>query len=96
MIPEEKAKNKYVISDLLTASNIKFLIIDLNTPSIDNTPERTLTRKYLQVMEYIKQNDSIKLICTDNLIREEGTNNTVYALEGETLRKGNFAIYEIH
>ena len=89
-------KNKYVISDLLKSSNIKFLIIDLNTPSIDNTPERTLTRKYLQLMEYVKENDSLKLICTDNLVRSEGTNSTKYALEGETVRPGNFAIYEIH
>lgn len=89
-------KNKYIISDLLKSSNIKFLIIDLNTPSIDNTPERTLTRKFLQVMDYVKQNDSIRLICTDNKVKIEGTNNSKYALEGETLRRGNFAIYEIH
>ena len=89
-------KNKYIISDLLKASNIKFLIIDLNTPSIDNTPERTLTRKYLQIMEYVKDNDSVKLICTDNLIKVEGTNSMEYALDGEAARPGNFAIYEIH
>jgi len=89
-------KNKYVISDLLKSSNIRFIIIDLNTPSIDTTPERTLTRKYMQVLDYVDKNDSISLICTDNLVKLEGSNGSKYALSGETIRKGNFAIYEIH
>lgn len=92
--------NKYLISDILKSSGIRYLILDLNTPSIDNTPEKTLTRKYLQVLEYVTNNDSIRLICTDNLEREEGTKTVTYALSGSDtavpVRPGNFAIYEIN
>ena len=92
----EEYQNKYVISDILKVSGVKYLIIDLNTPSIDNTPERTLTRKYLQIMDYVDENDSVRLICTDNISQSEETKEISYSLSGETLRRGSFAIYEIN
>ena len=92
----EDYQNKYVISDILKVSGVKYLIIDLNTPSIDNTPERTLTRKFLQIMDYVDENDSVRLICTDNISQSEETKEITYSLSGETLRRGSFAIYEIN
>jgi len=92
----ETHRNKFIISDFLKASGIQYLIIDLNTPSIDNTPERTLTIKYNELLSYLINNQSIQLLCTDNISRKEGTNSVSYSLTGETIRKGNFAIYEIN
>jgi hypothetical protein len=89
-------RNKYVVSDFLKASGIKYLIIDLNTPSIDNTPERTLTIKYRELLSYLSENESLSLLCTDNLTKRTGTNSLSYSLIGETVRRGNFAIYEIN
>ena len=89
-------RNKYVISDFLKASGIQYLIIDLNTPSIDTTPEQTLTTKYRELLSYLSDNDSLQLLCTDNITKDSGNNNYSYSLTGETLRRGSFAIYEIH
>ena len=89
-------RNKYIISDFLKASGVHYLIIDLNTPSIDNTPEQTLTTKYRELLSYLSENDSLQLLCTDNITKDSGTNNYSYSLSGETLRRGSFAIYEIN
>jgi len=92
----ENYRNKYVISDFLKASGIKYLIIDLNTPSIDNTPEKTLTTKYRELLSYLSENESLQLLCTDNVTKQIGNNSLAYSLIGETVRRGNFAIYEIN
>ena len=89
-------RNKYIISDFLKASGVQYLIIDLNTPSIDNTPEQTLTTKYRELLSYLSENDSLQLLCTDNITKESGTKNYSYSLFGETISRGSFAIYEIH
>lgn len=91
----EQYQNKYVISDILQTSGVKYTIIDLATPLIYNTPEKTLTRKYLQIMDYVENNNSLRLICTDNKTRLPGTNKFDYSLTGETVSPGSFAIFEM-
>ena len=92
----ETYRNKYEISEFLKASGIRYLIIDLNTPTIDNTPEQTLNAKFTELLSYISYNQSLLLLCTDNISREEGTNKVSYSLTGETVRRGTFVIYEIN
>lgn len=92
----ESYRNKYEISEFLKASGIRYLIIDLNTPTIDNTPEQTLSAKFTELLSYISYNQSLLLLCTDNISREEGTNSVSYSLTGETVRRGTFVIYEIN
>ena len=91
----DKYPNQYVISDVLKASGFKYMIIDLNTPSIDNTPEKTLTTKFNALLSYVLSNDSVRLMSTDNIVTVNG--QPKYDIEGdELLRKGTFAIYEIN
>jgi len=91
----QKYPNQYVLSDVLKASGFKYLIIDLNTPSIDNTPEKTLTAKFNALLSYVFSNDSMRLMSTDNIVKING--GPKYDIQGdELIRRGTFAIYEIN
>ena len=67
-----------VITEVLKASNIRYIIIDVNTPYIDRTPEQTLKKKYDKLMRFVRKNPSLKLL---------GTNRSFYDTNPETRKK---------
>jgi len=95
----QREKDKYVISDIFKVNQIKYLIVDLNTASIDNTPERTLTQKFIALMQYIENNESLRLLSTDRLVENPanpGSNDYIYNMAGKVVKPGSYAIYEIN
>jgi len=94
-----------VMTDVLLSSNIKYLIIDVNTPYIDKTPEQSLKKKYDQLMRYVRRNPRLKLLCTNRLFRQRnpltGKTHTVKQmfpnkeLGSKIYYGGQYAIYEI-
>lgn len=64
-------QDKNVITDALLTSNVKYIIIDLNTPYIDKTPEQSLKKKYDQLMNYVKNNPRLNLLCTNRVFTEK-------------------------
>ena len=65
--------NKYrepnTIMDVLKASGFKYIIIDLYTPTLDKTPEKSLTKKYQLFLNTIYQSTDIELLATDRIIQ---------------------------
>ena len=90
--------DKAEIAKVLKASNIRYLILDLNTPGIDNTPDKSLRKKYRSLRQYVDRNPTFKLLATDKIVSTMGMNNTpiyTYNTVGEVYYGGSYAIYEI-
>ena len=95
----EKYQEPQIINEVLIASDIRFLIIDLNTTSLDNTPEKSLTRKYNNLMQYVENNPGLTLLATDRVL--SGVDNTgksilYYGVFGEKVSGGTYAIYRVN
>lgn len=89
--------DKRDIANALEASNIKYFIIDLNTPTLDNTPEQTLTKKYNLAMNFLFQNPRMELLATDRVITKQGEGGQRYnGMFGNAIvENGTFAIYRM-
>lgn len=98
-------KDKNIITDALIASNVRYIIIDVNTPYIDKTPEQSLKKKYDHLMNYVKNNQRLTLLCTNRAFQERnpksGKMQRVFKmfkdpnLGGKIIYGGQYAIYEI-
>jgi len=87
---------KTSLTKALKASNFRFLIVDLYTPTIDRTPEKTLTKKYNLLMNFLYDNQNMRLIGTDRVLRIEGDpKNTEFGVYGDILQNGSYAIFEL-
>lgn len=93
----ERYKTKDKINQALELADFKYIIIDLNTPTLDRTPERTLTTKYNRLLEYVRQNTKLTLIGTDRKIRDLANQNIRYGVFGdEVVQRGTYAAYKIN
>lgn len=75
-------KEKFV--EGLKQNNFKYILVDLNTATIDQTPDKSLTSKYKKLLLYLKDNEKVKLITTDRIIKN-----------GKVEKNGTFAAFEI-
>jgi len=88
--------DKQELVEVMKASNFKFLIMDLNTATIDQTPNKTLTKKYKALEEFVKDNPKVKLLATDRLIAVDngGKVGYAYGLYGQVAYTGRYAVFE--
>ncbi|NNE27080.1 MAG: hypothetical protein HKN09_09575 [Saprospiraceae bacterium] len=83
--------------DAFLASNIKYLIVDLNTAQIDKTPQRTLTAKYRELERFIQNNPRVQLISTDRILQRRNSMQNIeyfYGDFGQVYLNGYYAIYQ--
>lgn len=92
-------RTKEEITGLFKASNIKYLVLDLNTPSMDKTPEQSLLAKYRMFQTYVADNPAIKLLATDRIVKikdsNDGTFKQYFHFMGAKVSNGNYVIFEI-
>lgn len=50
------------------ASGIEYIILDLYTPTLDKTPEKSLTNKYKLFIAALYESNNIKLLSTDRIL----------------------------
>ena len=83
----------------LKASNIKYLLVDLNTATIDYTPNKSLTNKFRELLLFLLNTPECELLVTDRVIeKQDQRNRTIYVKEvfGEKIvHFGRYAIYEL-
>ena len=77
-----------------------YILIDLNTPSLDKTPEKSLVKKYQFLLSAVKDNPLIRLVATDRKaeVTINGEVKEIYAVFGDRNKYpvwGSYAIYEI-
>lgn len=89
--------NKHDVADALKANGFKYMIIDLNTPFIDKTPEQSLQIKYRSLMRFVKDNKRLKLLSTNRIIVEDenGVPKYFYGVWGHIHYGGQYAVYEL-
>jgi len=93
----KKYKDKEKVVEVLKASGFKYLIVDLNIQSIDNTPEKTLTEKFKVILNIISNNPRLQLLNTDRIVEDpENTHsNGRFGVFGYIKYNGSHAIYRI-
>ena len=94
-----------LMNKLFKASDFKYIIVDVNTPFIDQTPEQTLKKKYKELMKYIKGNMGLELLNTNRVFQEINPQSGKYELyykmfpdrerQSKIYYGGQYAIYEI-
>jgi hypothetical protein len=86
--------------NVMKASNVQFLIVDLNTATIDNTPDKSLTAKYRELLYFVINNPRLKLLATDRIVGKKDQNGKsiyTYDIYGEQVEQfGRYAIYELN
>ncbi len=90
-------QDKREIAKALKASNFGYFIIDINTPTLDNTPEQSLTKKYQKAVNFVYNNPNVRLLATNRVITKNQTGEQrYYDMFGDNvINNGTFAIYEI-
>lgn len=66
---------KDVMNNSFKKIGVEYILFDLNTGSIDNTPDKTLTKKISKFYEYVSANKGITLITTDRLVEDPYSKN---------------------
>ncbi len=91
---------KELLASVLKANGYKYILVDLNTHTIDKTPERTLENKFKDFMNFCIQNQNLKLLATNRMI--DASNDPqkpqyAYRVYGNIVpnKQGTYAIYEI-
>jgi len=94
----KKYPNKKQLVKVLKRSKFKYIIVDLNTASIDLTPEKTLTKKYNLLWQFISNNDRLILLATDNQIitKVNGQDRVAFGVFGQTYMQGRYAIFQLN
>ena len=89
--------DKREIAAALKASNFGYFILDLNTPTLDNTPEQSLTKKYQKAVNFLYNNPNVRLLATNRVITKNDTGDQRYydMFGDQVVGNGTFAIYEI-
>ncbi len=96
MIDQFKSKEKII--QALKASGFKYIVIDLNMAGNDFTPERSLTRKFIQLLNTLYNNPGIELMYTDRTIQLNSNGQVVSAVfedKGKIVNLGTIALYRI-
>lgn len=94
----KRYQDKTILAKAMKASEIKFIIIDLNTAQIDKTPNKTLTEKYKVLLNFVYNNPGLQLIATDRVLKRTSNSNNLeyfYGVFGDIQYPGQYAVYEI-
>ncbi len=94
-----KYQNKGLLAKILKANGYKYILVDLNTHTIDKTPEQTLKKKFIDFLEFCNANPSLRLMATNRMVNlsTNQTPNFQFRVFGNIVegRHGSYAIYEI-
>jgi len=95
----QKFKDRTTLTEALKASGYRYILVDLNTSSIDKTPEKSLTAKYNSFLGYLFGNQDLELLATNRVITLTPPNspNPIYThgVFGNVHKSGTFAVYKI-
>jgi len=81
----------------LKAYGFTYIIVDLHTSSIDRTPDKSLTKKFVLLLESLYNNPNLTLLSTDRKVKVttgQGT-RSINAVFGEIESYGNYAVYRL-
>jgi hypothetical protein len=101
-----KSKNKQELIADLKSKKIKYILVSLYTPTLDETPEKSLTEKYNNMMRGLLTGEGSRLLYTNRIV-ERPDGNMERMVEGRRVRaayhlagvrmldQGSVALFEI-
>lgn len=93
-----KYESKGEVTRALKAGGFKFIVVDLNTHTLDRTPEQTLTNKFRKLLTYVSNNNNLRLLGTDRYIEnpnKQSKQRYIPGLAGKIVSGGSYAVFEI-
>lgn len=91
--------------DMLYAQGYRYILFDLKTGALDQTPEKSLYRKFTAITGILTESDKVRVLLTDNYIADPAapavrllngqTVNARYGIHGQTVQMGNIALFEV-
>jgi len=98
-------ENEYFLYRL-RQKNVGFILLDLNTPSLDRTEEKLLVDRFDKFTQVLNRNNRLKLIASDNYIADENASvittmdgrkiKARQGLKGKTVIRGSFVLYQVN
>lgn len=91
--------------DLLKANGFRYILFDMNTASLDRTPEQTLTEKTRRFTQMLFTSPKVRLIFTDNVVKGEQGETVPLGkhmipgragIRGETVYRGSYLLFELN
>jgi hypothetical protein len=91
--------------DALKADGFRYVLFDMNTASLDRTPEKTLTEKTRRFSQMLFTSPKVRLIFTDNVVKGEPGETVPLGkhrisgragIRGETVYRGSYLLFEIN
>jgi hypothetical protein len=96
----------YAVTRRLRQQGIRFIVVDLNTAALDQTPERSLETKFSHLMTYLSNNPDLKLLATDRVVVSPGSRQfrqfngqqvpVAQGISGQIVEPGAYAAFEIN
>ncbi len=95
----KKYPDKIQFVEWMKSQGVGYILVDLNTPRLDRTPEQTLKKKYQLLLNQLYRNPRVRLIATDREVMitdVEGQKIRVFEVFGDSYPvTGTYAVYEI-
>jgi len=91
-------KTKDQIIKKLKDEGFKYIVFDLNMFSYDKTPDKSLTRKFVQFLNTLYGNPGVELMVTDRKIKLYDSGQEVFDVfqdKGNITASGTFGIFKI-
>ena len=98
-ILQRRLQNKQDFITTLKANDFKYILFDLSTGAIDQTPEQSLKKKSADFEALLTNNKALKLLYTDNYMEATVSNGEIkkgFGLGKATKRRGRFVLWEIN
>lgn len=94
----ERYQDKEKICEALRANGFRFIVFDLYTYRLDQTPEQSLVQKYREFFQFLTNNPCLELLVTNRIV-ENAAGERYPALappsDGDVLQHGSIAIFQI-
>lgn len=91
--------------DVLKAERFRYILFDMNTASLDRTPEKSLTEKTRRFSQMLFTSPKVRLIFTDNVVKGEPGETVPLGkhripgragIRGETVYRGSYLLFEVN
>ena len=92
--------------DVLKENGFRYILYDINTPSVDKTPEQSLAKRCDTFLRMLINNPQAELTITDRIVQSQNPNAQVvepnktyngatYGLLGSQVKVGTFLLFEL-
>ncbi|MBX2875835.1 MAG: hypothetical protein KTR30_27190 [Saprospiraceae bacterium] len=94
----DRFQDKTKIMQALKANGFRFIIVDLQLSNNDYTAEKSLTKKFVNLLNSLYGNPMLELVATDRILEVKGQSSRIHAVfqdQGEVVHFGRFALFRI-